>query len=45
MTSTMIVECPRCGHTYQPSREAIIAGVWRKACPICYPVPPRTEDV
>ena len=44
MTSTMIVECPRCGHTYQPSRDAIIAGVWRRACPICYPIPPRKDE-
>ena len=35
MTSTLIVECPRCGHAYQPTRAAIIAGVWRTACPVC----------
>jgi uncharacterized OB-fold protein len=34
----MTVECYRCGREYVPSREAIIAGLWRKACPVCFPV-------
>ena len=33
----MTVECYRCGREYIPSRDQIIAGVWRKACPTCHP--------
>lgn len=44
---TIAVECPRCGHPYQPGKAAIIAGVWRRACPVCYPpdelVEPKKE--
>jgi len=32
-----VVECYRCGREYTPTRDQIIAGVWRKACPACYP--------
>lgn len=40
----MTVECGRCGTEYTPSLDSIIAGVWRRACPQCYPVssPPAT---
>jgi len=33
--STFVIECLTCGRQYEPTREAIIAGTWRRACPIC----------
>ena len=42
-TSTFTVECPKCGYQYEPSRAQIVAGTWRKACPICYPASPRKD--
>lgn len=32
------VECPRCGHEYEPSTASIRAGTWRR-CPVCDPTP------
>jgi len=39
----MTVECAKCGREYQPTKDAIIAGIWRKACPVCYPIAPRKD--
>ncbi len=43
MTIVMVIECSTCGFQYEPTREAIIAGTWRKACPICFPASPDKE--
>ena len=31
------VECRRCGHEREASREAIAIGTWRHECPVCRP--------
>jgi len=35
--STMLVTCKQCGRQYEPTREAIVAGTWRRGCPVCHP--------
>jgi hypothetical protein len=30
------IECGRCGHQYPVSREQIVKGSWRRACPVCF---------
>jgi hypothetical protein len=45
---SLIVECRKCGMEYTATAAQIIAGIWRKACPQCYPPPkdePRPEPV
>jgi len=35
MAIVVVMQCATCGREYTPTREAIIAGTWRKACPVC----------
>ena len=44
MTSTFVIECAACGRQYTPTRAQIVAGTWRKACPVCYPIAPRKDE-
>ena len=43
MTIVMLITCAKCGRQYEPSRAQIVAGIWRKACPACYPISPRKD--
>lgn len=35
--TTIIVECRRCGHAREISREDLLRGGWSKSCPVCSP--------
>jgi len=40
MAIVMLVTCSKCGAEYEPPKTAIIAGIWMRACPRCYPLEP-----
>ena len=40
--TTIVSTCRECGSEYEPSREAIQAGTWRR-CPACTPEPAETQ--
>jgi len=45
-TSSISVECRRCGHAFIVPRVLIITGNWQRGCPVCYPArdPPDPES-
>lgn len=37
------VTCGKCGHVYVATGDMILSGLWRRACPVCYPPAPPAE--
>lgn len=36
--SSLLVTCRTCGTRYAPTYDQLVAGVWARSCPNCYPV-------
>lgn len=42
-TTTIAVECGKCGYQYLATPESIRRGTWRRDCPVCHPVKKESQ--